>query len=69
MSKPAFLEILQKTRTEVYTTDCVVGAWRKVRCWLINRDLVPPPPTLTLPPRSVSDRIRAPDTPALPELS
>ena len=37
ISKPALLEILHKTRSEVYTIECITGAWRKSRCWPINR--------------------------------
>ena len=37
ISKPAFLEILNKTRSEVYTMECITGAWRNSRCWPINR--------------------------------
>ena len=37
MSKPAFLDILHKTRSEVYAIECITGAWRKSRCWPINR--------------------------------
>jgi len=44
LSKLSFLDILEKTRTEVYTTDCVQGAWSKARCWPIDRVGPPPPP-------------------------
>jgi len=37
LSKPVFLEILEKTRKEVFTVSCVVGAWRKARCWPIDK--------------------------------
>ena len=37
MSKPSFLEILDKTRNKVYTVSCIAGAWRKARCWPIQR--------------------------------
>ena len=36
ITKPSFLEILQKTRLEVYTVECITGAWRKSNCWPIN---------------------------------
>ena len=32
MSKPAFLGILHKTRSEVYSMECITGAWRNSRC-------------------------------------
>ena len=61
ISKVAFLEILQKTRKEVYTMDCVVGAWRAARCWPINRN----PPQPKTPPQKVKvENIRVLDTPA-----
>ena len=60
ISKPVFLEILQKTRNEVYTVDCIVGVWRKSNCWPINRKLTEIPVVSDTP--NVSD-IRVLDTP------
>ena len=37
ISKPSFLEILHRTRFEVYTMQCITGACRNSRCWPINR--------------------------------
>ena len=37
ISKPSFLGILNTTRSVVYTTECITRAWRKSRCWPINR--------------------------------
>lgn len=70
ISKPAFLDILYKTRNEVYTIDCIVGAWKKSRCWPINRVFTIPSVTAsnsatsTIIPPAVSDNVRAMDTPA-----
>ena len=36
-SKPAFLDILHKTHSEVYPKECITGACRKSRCSPINR--------------------------------
>ena len=60
ISKPVFLEILQKTRNEVYSVDCIVLAWRKSNCWPINRTLTEIPVISDTP--NVSD-IRVLDTP------
>ena len=38
ISKAAFLEILQQTRTQVYSIDLIQKAWKKSRCWPIDRD-------------------------------
>ena len=65
ISKPAFLDILQKTRSDIYTGDCIVGAWRKARCWPINRNpTIESKSGLTDVSASVSDNVRALDTPA-----
>ena len=68
ISKPAFLDILQKTRSEVYTIDCIVGAWRKARCWPIDREPASKPTSTSGIPVDVSvdvsDNVRALDTPA-----
>ena len=60
-SKVAFLEILQKTRKEVYTVDLVVSAWRTAHYWPLNRNLSRPK---TLPQKVGIDNIRVLDTPA-----
>ena len=78
ISKPAFLDILGKTRTEVYTIDCIVGAWRKSRCWPIDRSPTPAPDSGLLPAAlaastgsasecvldNVLDNLRTMDTPS-----
>ena len=51
ISKPSFLEILEKTRNEVYTVNCIASAWRKAHCWPINRSNKP----------GVSDNVSAKD--------
>lgn len=72
ISKPSFLEILNKTRSEVYTTTCVTGAWRKSRCWPINRKFeeaeTPDSDTAPIVSDNVSntgkDKMRSLDTPS-----
>jgi len=58
LSKPVFLEILEKTRKEVFTVDCVVGPWRKSHCWPIDcigpRPKTPPSNTNAANPMHVS---------------
>ena len=63
ISKVTFLEILQETCKEVYTVDCVVGAWRAACCWPINRNLSPPN-TTHINTGHALDSIHTLDTPA-----
>ena len=64
ISKPSFLEILHKTRGEVYTESCIVGAWRKSRCWPIDRNFLTQS-GLILPDHVLDNtNIRALDTPS-----
>lgn len=65
ISKPCFLEILCKTRSEVYTTDCVTGAWRKSRCWPINRKFEDPADPSPIGSRNVLDKVPYQDKPNL----
>ena len=64
-SKPAFLDILQATRDEVYTMYCLLGAWRKSRRWPIDRELILPPcnasdtSTNNIPVLDTPSRLRA----------
>ena len=77
VTKPVFLEILEKTQVEVFTESCIKGAWAKSRCWPILRDSdtetkstgtstsIPGPKKSTVS-ENVSDNLRAlaMDTPA-----
>ena len=56
ISKPSFLQILNKTQSEVYTTECITGAWPKSRCWPINRKFDDPDPA-PIGPRNVLDNV------------
>ena len=38
ISKAAFQEIQQQTRTQVYSIELIQKAWKKSRCWPIDRD-------------------------------
>ena len=60
ISKPSFLEILHKTLSEVYTIQCITGAWRKSRCWPINRKFEVITNHVS---EDVSDKLRSIDTP------
>ena len=64
ISKPSFFDILNKTRSEVYTTECITGAWRKSRCWAINRKFDDPDPA-PIGPLNVLDNVSSSlDTPS-----
>ena len=67
ITKPIFLDILGKTRPEVYTEECILAAWRNSRCHPINRERTPTPAPAESGLVDVSDptldKIRALDTP------
>ena len=39
VNKVVFLEILYKTRKEVYTTEIIQSVWRAAHCWPVNLNL------------------------------
>ena len=57
ISKPTFLEILNKIRSEVYTIECITGAWVKSRCLPINHKFDNPAPPIGPGPRNVLDNV------------
>ena len=66
ISKPSFLRILHKTRSEVYTIECIMGACRKSRCWPIDCKFTDPIPEKGKDSvlQDVSDKMRSLDTPS-----
>ena len=54
VNKVVFLEILYKTREEVYTIDIVRSAWRASKCWPINLDVARGNGGINLGAKSVS---------------
>lgn len=63
ITKPSFLQILSKTRMEVYTIECITGVWHKFGCWPITRSFTPEDTSSNVSD-NVLDSILALDTPS-----